>query len=78
MKENLTFHEPTERQLEKFRKINAKSQEEQDEECRRCIDCSVCPLAIHQILFSTVKHICTCGMTEREFRIKMADEYCDY
>ena len=69
--ENSLHYEPDERDLEKFRKINSFSEEEQDKQCLRYNDCSICPLAIHQVLLSTTKHTCVQGMTEKQFRIAM-------
>ena len=60
--ENLIFHKPTEAQWDKFRRINRKYYD----------DCRICPMAIHQFLFSTERHICVLGMSEKEFEIAMS------
>lgn len=69
--EDLEHWEVDEGDLEKFRKINALSDEEQERRCAFYDDCSICPMAIHKILLSTTKHICVQGMTEEKFRIEM-------
>lgn len=70
--ENLIFHKPTEAQWDKFHRINRKSKEQQEDECYYYDDCRICPMAIHQCLFSTERHICVIGMSEKEFEIAMS------
>ena len=67
MKENLMHYEPDALAWEKFYKINSLSEEKWEKECISCNDCSICRMAIHQKLYSTTKHSCTYGMTEKEF-----------
>lgn len=74
--ENLIFYEPTEAQLQKFRDINASPN--WPEQCVYYDDCTVCPMAIHQYLLSTTKHICTYGISEEKFRLLMSDADCEY
>lgn len=67
MKENLIHHEPDNSDWDKFKKINALSEEEWERQCIACNDCTICRMAIHQQLYSTTKHTCTYGITEKEF-----------
>lgn len=76
--ENLTFYEPTEEQLAKFRQINAMSERHKTLQCVYYDDCSICPFAIHKWLLSTEAHHCTCGISEEEFRTLMSDADCEY
>lgn len=76
--ENLTFYEPTEEQLYKFNDINQMRADIVDEQCTYYNDCSICPMAIHQYLLSTTKHICTYGISEEKFRVLMSDADCEY
>lgn len=70
-RENLTHYKPDDKDWEKFKRISSLSEEEQDKQCLRYNDCSICPLAIHQVLLSTTKHTCVQGMTEEQFKIAM-------
>lgn len=70
--ENLEFHKPTEAQWGKFRRINSKTKEQQDDDCYYFDDCRICPYAIHQFLLSTTTHICVQGMSEERFKIAMS------
>ena len=76
--ENLTFYEPTEEQLAKFRWVNKASDYIHDMMCRHINDCSQCDAAIHQWLISTEKHICTRGISEKRFRTLMSSADCEY
>ena len=76
--ENLTFYEPTEAQLDKFHRINALSDKDWELRCVACDNCSICDMAIHQWLFSTVTHHCTRSITEEKFRILMSSADCEY
>ena len=78
MSENLTYYEPTEAQLTKFRHIKEAPEWLLNAACVGCNDCSICPMAIHKWLISTEKHICTRGVTEEKFRILMSDADCEY
>lgn len=78
MKENFTFYEPNEQQLHKFHQINARNEEEHYQRCLYYDDCSICPMAIHQQLYTTTRHTCTYGMSEKEFRKCMTDADCYY
>lgn len=78
MQENLTFYEPTEEQLVKFRRINELHRTRFEFLCVCCDDCSICDMAIHQHLLSTTKNTCTYGMTEEKFCIIMSDADCEY
>jgi hypothetical protein len=78
MKENFTFYEPDEQQLQKFHKINEWTDDEWERRCVACDDCSICNMAIHQQLYTTTRHTCTYGMSEKEFRVYMADADCYY
>lgn len=78
MNENLTHYEPTEEQYAKFERINNKTEEQQDDYCYFYDDCSICPCAIHQHLYSTVKHTCVQGMTKKQFEIAMDNADCDF
>lgn len=69
--ENLTHYEPDEKDWEKFREINSLSEEEQDRKCLFYNDCSICPMAIHQVLLTTTKHTCVQGMSEKKFKTAM-------
>lgn len=71
MTEDLIHNEPSERELEKFRKINKMSEEEWERKCSSCNDCSVCFMAVHKELYSTTKHVCTYGISESKFKILM-------
>lgn len=74
--ENLRYYKPTEEQYRKFEWINAKSDKEQDEDCIRYDDCSICPYAIHQDLYSTTKHTCVQGMSKKEFETELNNADC--
>ena len=76
--ENSLHYEPDERDVEKFRKINSFSEEEQDKQCLRYNDCSICPYAIHQYLYTTTKHTCVQGMSKKEFEIAMDNADCEF
>lgn len=76
--ENLTFYEPDEHQLAKFRCVNEASDYIHDMMCRHTNDCSQCNAAIHQWLLSTEKHVCTRGITEDKFRLLMSSADCEY
>ena len=76
--ENLTFYEPDDAQLAKFRRINALSDEDWELRCIPYNDCSICPMAIHQWLLSTETHHCTYGISEKEFKILMSSADCYY
>jgi len=76
--ENLTFYEPSACQLSKFHHINSWSEEDWELRCISYDDCSICPIAIHQWLLSTVAHHCTYGMNEEKFRLIMMDADCEY
>ena len=78
MRENLTIYEANEHQLWKFEKINELTDEEWERRCVRCNDCSICDMAIHQQLFTTTRHICTFGMSEKKFRAYMTSADCYY
>lgn len=78
MNENLTHREPTQYQYEKFDRIKAKTEEQQEEDCIYYNDCSICPYAIHQELYSTTKHTCVQGMTRRQFEVAMNNADCDF
>ena len=78
MDENLIFYEPSERQLDKFHRINSLSEEDWGLRCVSCDDCSICHMAIHQYLLSITKHTCTYGISEEKFRLLMSDADCDY
>ena len=74
--ENLNYYTPTEGQYQKFERINAKSDKEQDEDCLYFNDCSICPYAIHQDLYSTTKHTCVQGMSKEQFERAMNNADC--
>lgn len=76
MNENLTHREPIQSQYEKFERINAKTEKEKDEDCLYYNDCSICPYAIHQDLYSTTKHTCVQGMTRHQFEVAMDNADC--
>ena len=78
MKENLRHYKPTKQQYLKFEKINNKTEEEQDIDCLFYNDCSICPYAIHQYLYSTTKHTCVQGMTKKKFEIAMDNADCEF
>ena len=78
MKENLQHYIPTEQQYLKFKRINNKTEEKQDKECLFYNDCSICPYAIHQHLYSTTKHTCVQGMTKKQFEIAMDNADCEF
>ncbi len=78
MNENLEHYKPTQSQYEKFERINAKTEKKQDEDCIYYNDCSICPYAIHQHLYSTVKNTCVQGMTKRQFEIAMDNADCEF
>lgn len=76
MNENLIHRKPTEVQYMKFEHISAKTEDEKDSDCRYYNDCSICPYAIHQELYSTIKHTCVQDMTRRQFEIAMDNADC--
>ena len=76
--ENLTFYEPTESQLTKFRRINETPEWMHNTVCTNCNDCSQCHAAIHQYLLSTTSHRCTYGISEEEFLVLMSSADCEY
>lgn len=78
MSENLNFYEPTEAQLEKFRRINETPEWVHSVICANYNNCAECNAAIHQWLISTTKHTCTYGMDEEKFRLIMMDADCEY
>jgi hypothetical protein len=78
MSENLIHYKPTKEQYAKFDRINSKTDEEQDKECLYFNDCSICPFAIHQYLYSTTKHTCVQGMSKRQFEIAMDNADCEF
>lgn len=76
--ENLTIHEPEWYHLEKFHDINSMPDRIWEQHCVHYDDCSICPMAIHQYLLSTMKHTCTRGISEEKFRALMSDADCEY
>lgn len=78
MQENLTFYEPTEEQLAKFRRVNSLEETDWALRCVFCNDCSICDMAVHQWLILTEKHTCTRGISEERFRALMSDADCEY
>lgn len=78
MNENLIHRKPTEAQYLKFERISAKTEDEKDRDCWYYNDCSICPYAIHQELYSTIKHTCVQDMTRRQFEIAMDNANCDF
>lgn len=74
--ENLKHIKPTEYQYKKFERINAKTEKEKDEDCIYYNDCSICPYAIHQELYSTMKHTCVQDMTRLQFEVAMDNADC--
>ena len=78
MRENLEHYKPTKAQYDKFDRINRKTETEQDEDCIRFDDCSICPYAIHQHLYTTTKHTCVQGMSKKQFESAMDNADCDF
>lgn len=77
-RENLEHFEPDECQYEKFKRINAMSDEQWELACVNCNDCSICDMAIHQFLISTTRHVCVRDMSEKEFEIAMDNADCSF
>lgn len=76
--ENLIHYEPSPEQWQKYKRISAMSEEEQDKRCIEINDCSICNMAIHQHLISCAKHTCVQGMTEKQFASAMDNADCDF
>lgn len=74
--ETLDHYVPTKEEYAKFNKINAMPEEKWKKACAACNDCSVCNMAIHQVLYTTTKHTCVYGMPKKRFEICMDDADC--
>lgn len=76
MKENLNHYKPTEEQYTRFERINKMTEEQWDIKCARYGDCTICPLAIRQQLYSTEKYTCVYGITREQFELAMDNADC--
>ena len=78
LRENLQHFAPTEKQYERFERINALSEAAWERRCVWCDDCSACDMAIHQHLYTTIKHTCVYGMSRKEFETCMDNADVDF
>ena len=69
--ENFSHFYPSEKEWEKYEKINSMAEKDWERECVYYDDCSICPMAIHTELISTTKHVCVRGMTKERFLSSM-------